>query len=234
MNELRLVLLLVGVAAGVAVYLWSRRTPPRDAGREHRVEPSLRDPGADLADVSPAPEAGTGQGPSVPEPAPESVPAATPPPVAPTGNPEKIVVVHAVTGAGSGVTLARVREMLEADGLEFGHYGIFHRPAPGRAETRPVFSVANLREPGSFDLERDVDAEIEGLTFFMVLPGPVAGVEAFDEMLDGARRIAAGLGAELLDDAHSSLTRQAATHLREEIVDFEHRRALGRDASDRR
>ena len=58
---------------------------------------------------------------------------------------------------------------------------------------------------------------------FMVLPGPKAGPSALTEMLGTARRIAAALGAELLDQHGSTMTRQTADHLRDEIVEFEHR-----------
>ena len=70
------------------------------------------------------------------------------------------------------------------------------------------------------------DARFRGLSLFMLLPGPVRGVDAFADMLATARRIAEQIRGDVKDRNRSTLTRQTAHHIREEIIAFEHRRQL--------
>ena len=67
---------------------------------------------------------------------------------------------------------------MRAAGLKHGRYGIFHKHESDVSE-EPMFSVASLTEPGSFDLTKLADTKIPGMSFFMVLPG--AGVEPLPE-----------------------------------------------------
>ena len=105
-------------------------------------------------------------------------------------------------------------------GLRHGAFGIFHR-YDGNDESRTVFSAASLVEPGSFDLANIKDQEIPGISMFMVLPGPVDGVEAFDLMMTAARALAQTLDGELLDESGSTLSIQRERYLREEIIQFQ-------------
>ena len=59
-----------------------------------------------------------------------------------------------------------------------------------------------------------------GLTFFMRLPGPIDGKNAFDDMLSAAESVASFLGGELRDERRSVLTRQTTDHMRERIMEF--------------
>jgi cell division protein ZipA len=88
----------------------------------------------------------------------------------------------------------------------------------------PVFSVASLTEPGSFDLTRVRHECFPGVSLFMGLPGPVDGVEAFDLMVATARAIATGLSGDLVDEQGSTLSIQRERYLREEVIQFQHRR----------
>ena len=57
---------------------------------------------------------------------------------------------------------------------------------------------------------------------FLVLPGPVDGVEAFDLMVTAAKALAKSLNGELLDETGSTLSIQRERYLREEIIQFQH------------
>ena len=88
--------------------------------------------------------------------------------------------------------------------------------------------MANLVEPGNFDLEKMADFSTPGLTLFAQLPGPLEGVRLFDEMLATAQRLAALLDGEIQDESHSDMSRQTIEHLREELVEFERKVRLAR------
>jgi cell division protein ZipA len=138
----------------------------------------------------------------------------------------KIVALRIARRDGERIPGTLLLDVLHREGLQFGDYRIFHRyaePAGDRARV-PLFSVANMAEPGDLDPDRIEDLDVAGVAMFMVLPGPKAGASALSEMLGTARRVAAGLNAELLDEKGSTMTRQTADHMRDEIVEFEHRR----------
>ena len=137
----------------------------------------------------------------------------------------KIVALRIARRGGERIPGTLLLDVLHREGLQFGDYRIFHRyaePAGDRARV-PLFSVANMAEPGELDPDRIEDLDVAGVAMFMILPGPRAGASALVEMLGTARRVAAGLSAELLDEHGSTMTRQTADHMRDEIVEFEHR-----------
>jgi cell division protein ZipA len=105
--------------------------------------------------------------------------------------------------------------------LRHGRYGIFHRLAPESAE-EPLFSVANLTEPGSFDLSSLEETTLPGMSFFLITPGPGDPVERFDDMVETARALAHDLDAELYDDRGSSWSIQRERYIREELIQHRH------------
>lgn len=112
-----------------------------------------------------------------------------------------------------------VIDALQAEGLNYGKYSIFHRE---RDDGRTIFFVASMVEPGSFDLERADEQSFPGVSIFAVVPGPVDAPTTFDLMLAAARRLADRLGGHLQDEQGSTLTAQRILNLREELVHFEH------------
>lgn len=139
----------------------------------------------------------------------------TPPPPAP----DKIVTLflqardnHIITGI----------ELLDASlksGLVFGAHDIFHRIQDEDIE--PIFSMANLTKPGTFDKNAWNTMETKGVTMFMTLPGPGNALDAWDSMLATSRRLAELLHADLLDGAHEVFTRQHSLQIKEELREYE-------------
>jgi cell division protein ZipA len=113
-----------------------------------------------------------------------------------------------------------LREALEAEGLRYGRYSIFHRE---REDGKTLFYVASMMEPGSFDLE-SMDAQMyPGVSLFGVVPGPLEAPAMFDMMLSVGRHLADRMTGQLQDEQGSTLTAQRILNLREELVHFEHR-----------
>ena len=109
-------------------------------------------------------------------------------------------------------------------GLRFGEMKIFHRRH--RGEPRPVFSMANIKRPGSFDPSGWNLFETPGVTLFLALPGPVSALDAWDAMLATGRRLSEILDADLMDDAQCLLTRQRIGQIREQMREFDRRAGL--------
>ena len=114
---------------------------------------------------------------------------------------------------------------LRGIGMRHGKFGIFHRHE-GTEDDMVVFSAASLVEPGSFDLKNIREQEIPGVSLFMILPGPLDGAQAFDQMMAAARALAQSLNAELLDETGSSLSIQRERYMREEIIQYQHSAGL--------
>lgn len=215
MAELRWVLLALGILVIVAVYLFSQGVPqrwlaPLTALRRRRnetsarVEPDIGDDGV------PAPEQWDPEEPEAEGPSdrPDAAPA------------ETIVTLRFIPN-DKKLTGDRVILALRAAGLKHGRYGIFHRHRDDFSE-EPMFSVANLTEPGSFDMTNLTETIIPGMSFFMILPGHGNPLDRFDAMVATARELARELDADLRDDKGSSWSIQRERYVREEIIEYCH------------
>ena len=80
-----------------------------------------------------------------------------------------------------------------------------------------------MMQPGVFDIDNMADMTTPGLVFFLTLPGPEDMMKAFDYMLETAQTVARNLGADVLDESRSVLTRQATEHSRQQIRELERR-----------
>ena len=131
---------------------------------------------------------------------------------------ERPLVIRVVPRDGE-FTMERVVLALHEAGLKQGKYNIFHFFQESLSE-EALFSVANLREPGVFDLINLKLEKIPGLSFFLMLPGPADPLGRFDRMVETARWIAEQLNANLLDERGSSWSIQRERYLREEIAEY--------------
>lgn len=142
---------------------------------------------------------------------------------------QKIISLHVSAAGEAGLDGAGLRRLLESAGLRHGQYDIFHRTVTDD-DGRPslLFSVASMVEPGHFDPAEMDRSEYRGVTFFAVLPGALPGIQTFHEMLGVAHRIAEDLDGEVRDEARNPFSVQRATHIEEEITEFERRRSAAR------
>lgn len=139
----------------------------------------------------------------------------------PDGQFERIVAINVLARDGETIAGPELIVAAERSGLVFGDMGIFHRMIDGRAELGPIFSVANMMRPGSFDMASIQELRTSGITFFMTLPGPLRALDAWDTMLPAAQRCAELLDAQLTDEQRNALGRQTIQHLREELRTFD-------------
>lgn len=248
MNDLQWALVLLGIAVVVGVYLYSRgmghpdrqsdaeagegagESNPWDellsdeglAGRDEFEQPHARREEAAVPDPEPEP----------PEPEPPRAQAPQPTravpeadirmPKAPPGE-EKLLVLH--VAADRWLEGQQIHDALKACGLHFGPRHIYHRIEEVDGIPESVFCVANMLKPGYLDPAEAGELRTRGLSLFMVLPGPLAGVRAYRNLLETANDLAGRLEADVLDDRKTPLNKQMAQYLHEEIVEFERRRA---------
>ncbi|HNV83869.1 MAG TPA: cell division protein ZipA [Arenimonas sp.] len=135
-------------------------------------------------------------------------------------------VVSLLLAARAGQTLQGPDLVVAAEkaGLIYGHRNIFHRMVDKSHEQGPIFSVANLVQPGIFDLRTIKELKTPGIHFFITLPGPTSALDAWDAMLPTAQRMAELLDAVVLDDQRNALGRQRISHIREELRTYDRQR----------
>ncbi len=104
---------------------------------------------------------------------------------------------------------------LNAVGMRFGDMNIYHHFGAGelRAE-QPLFSLANMFEPGQFDLDGIEDFETAGLAMFIQFPAALDGPVAFELFLNTAQRLAEALDADLLSEPKKPLDSATIENMR--------------------
>jgi cell division protein ZipA len=130
---------------------------------------------------------------------------------------EKIVTLYIAARAGEKLKGPDIVVAAEKAGLVYGHMNVFHRLVEGHPERGPVFSVANIMKPGSFDMASIQALETPAIAFFLTLPAPVPALDAWETMLPTAERMAELLDGVLLDESRNAIGRQRIAHLRDEL-----------------
>ena len=130
---------------------------------------------------------------------------------------EKIVTLYIAARAGEKLRGPDIIVAAEKTGMVYGHMNVFHRLVEGHSERGPVFSVANIMKPGSFDMATIQSLETPAIAFFLTLPAPVPALDAWETMLPTAQRMAELLDGVVLDESRNALGRQRIAHLRDEL-----------------
>ena len=134
---------------------------------------------------------------------------------------DRVIVLYVVAARGQRLVGSQLRAALERQDLRHRESGVFEI-RDGDGDT--VFSVANVVEPGTFDLATMDTLTTPGVALFMQASGPRSAETAFDRMLDTARALTEEFGGRLLDAQPSPLTRQTEQHMREELRELDRRR----------
>jgi len=231
-NELRVIIAVIGAIIFALIYFFGRPKKPGQGRRmpwardnSDRVEPTFGEatpPAQGELDVQLHEELerlgsaiAAKRSETQAEPATPKAPAAG---VRPSDLPiERIVTLFVAAREGETIGGSDLVVAAEKAGLAFGDLGIFHRLISGKPDAGPVFSMANMIRPGSFDMRGIDQLRTPGVSFFMTLPGPLPALDAWDAMLPTAQRLAELLDANVLDEERNALGRQRIAHLRDEL-----------------
>lgn len=111
---------------------------------------------------------------------------------------------------------------VNAVGMRHGDLQIFHHFGAGELRTtKPLFSLANMLEPGNFDMKRIEAFQTPGVVMFLPLPAALDGAVAFELFLNTAQRLSEGLRAQLLSDPETLLESAAIERLRRQAAAFQ-------------
>lgn len=135
----------------------------------------------------------------------------------------EVIVLHVTARDELGFSGKDILEILLACDLRFGDMNFFHRHEQPAGRGPIQFSVANMLQPGVFDIDNMEAMHTRGLVFFLTLPGPEDMAQAFEYMLETARAVARNLTGDLLDESRSVLTQQSIEHSKQQIRELERR-----------
>ncbi|MBT8139377.1 MAG: cell division protein ZipA [Gammaproteobacteria bacterium] len=133
---------------------------------------------------------------------------------------EQLLVLHVRARNQRGFNGTDLLQVLLACDMRYGDRDILHRHERAGGNGSLQFSVANMVEPGTFNLEDINSFRTPGISFFMSLPGPDNTEEAFECMLETANCVVKNLDAELLDEHHQPASVALIESLRDRARSF--------------
>jgi cell division protein ZipA len=136
---------------------------------------------------------------------------------------EQVISILVTANDSQGFYGPQLLKLVEACGLVHGDMDIFHRFEDGLRLGKNQFSMANMMEPGTFNLTQMDNLHTPGVVFFLGLPTAQNSMQAFDYMLETAQCLATNLGGKVLDEQRSVMRPQTIEHCRQQIREFERR-----------
>ena len=129
---------------------------------------------------------------------------------------KEIIVIYITAKSPSVFKGDEILHVLESANMQFGAMDIFHHYGPDKNySSRALFSLANIHEPGTFDMENLETFSTDGLAMFMCLPAEIGGDIAMEIMLDTAQNISYLMDGELRGSDREILTTDSINELRE-------------------
>lgn len=133
---------------------------------------------------------------------------------------ERLIIFYLKAPAGQAFAGPGLFEALQTAGLSLGEMGIFH---DADSQGHIIFSVANLFEPGTLDIEDKENFSTRGVALFMQLPLAQGAdlsdeQDAFERMLGKAEILAERLGGALHDEYHQLLDSEGVARARSKLI----------------
>ncbi|RUO60590.1 cell division protein ZipA [Pseudidiomarina insulisalsae] len=137
--------------------------------------------------------------------------------------PDMVIALHVTGNIEGPVLLQQLTEL----GFKYGEFDIFHRHVDSAGTGPVLFSLANMFNPGTFDIDAMEQFETKGVALFLALPIKSNSTQAFTMMHNAAEKLAAAVeGGQVLDEHRNPLTRQAVQHIHQSIREYERKRLI--------
>ncbi|MBL0709614.1 MAG: cell division protein ZipA [Colwellia sp.] len=133
----------------------------------------------------------------------------------------QIIILSVVMPANQLMSGTALLPSLLTLGMKYGEMDIFHRHQDSAGNGGISFSLANMLNPGSFDLNNMETFATQGVSLFMALPNAVDPYIAFEQMLAAAKQLADEFNAKLLDNKRNVMTKQTEQHYISKIREFD-------------
>jgi len=133
----------------------------------------------------------------------------------------QIIILSVVMPEHQQMSGAALLPSLLTLGMKYGEMNIFHRHQDNAGNGAVTFSLANMLNPGSFDLDSMETFVTQGVSLFMTLPSANDPFAAFEQMLGAAKQLAAEFNAQIVDDKRNVMTKQTEQHYVGKIREFD-------------
>jgi len=133
----------------------------------------------------------------------------------------QVIILSVVMPQGQQMFGAALLPSLLTLGMKYGEMNIFHRHQDNAGNGAVTFSLANMLNPGSFDLDSMETFATQGVSLFMTLPNAGDPFNVFEQMLAAAKQLAQEFNAQLLDDKRNVMTKQTEQHYMSRIREFD-------------
>ena len=140
--------------------------------------------------------------------------------------PSEVLILYVLLPEGREIKGQDLLPLLLTLGFKFGEMDIFHRHQDSAGSGEVLFSLANMFNPGTFDIEQMDKITTRGISLFMTLPGPGEPLQNFNLMNNAAKKIAEEFGGQVLDGQRSVLTVQTVRHYVEKIREFQRQQLI--------
>lgn len=130
---------------------------------------------------------------------------------------DDLVVLYLVAPRGEQIRGEQILSATYAVHMEYGEKKIFHRQA---ADGTILFSMANMQEPGYFEIDAMHQLKTRGVTLFIQLGLCAQPVQALDELLVAAHSLASMLGVQLCNADRKLLDEAYTLNLRSKAKQF--------------
>lgn len=128
---------------------------------------------------------------------------------------QDVLVIHLMANKGERIAGQALLDAVLETGFRFGGKKFFDRHINSDGSGEVLFSLANLLNPGTFDLNTMAEMETPGVTLFMLLGELEDPVAAFDMMIIAVDGLVARLNLNVMDESRSSMTKQTIDHYRQ-------------------
>ena len=129
--------------------------------------------------------------------------------------PQDVLVMHLMANKGEMLKGEDLLAVSVEVGLRYGAMKIFHRHISDDGSGPVLFSMANLVNPGTFDLNTMSKITTPGVTLFMALDDLDDPSGAFEIMIEAINEMAEKLPLNVMDESRSSMTLQTIDHYRQ-------------------
>ncbi|KGJ95804.1 cell division protein ZipA [Thalassotalea sp. ND16A] len=139
---------------------------------------------------------------------------------------QEVLALSVVVSENQQISGAELLPCFLTLGLKFGEMNIFHRHQDNAGNGDITFSVANMMNPGTFDVDNMERFASKGITLFMTLPNAGDPAKVFKQMLSAAKQVSNEFGGQVLDGQRSVMTKQTEQHYLSKIREFDRKARL--------